>query len=474
MGSRFQQVQRFQRLTLAPTSRCLVRNVHQSSRHNTAIQGPSQTSTPAQLLSTKTYRQGSSPKSVLARLPTSSVARSYLITAMSSSPQLLGLTFTILRKMLDSKNYLMDVERNPVIRTLLKSTFYAQFCAGDKAHEVKPNLAAARSVLGYDGVIIEYALEVLGGSEPTAAETAAEIEVWRKGMMKSVEMASEGDFIGLKWSGLGRHALRLLQNQQDATPEMWSAITEACDAAAAKGVCLLPGAEEEITNIGLEKWTIALQKKYNTKEYGGALIYTTYQCYLRGIPARIAQHLEKAAKENYIAGVKLVRGAYLNSEAPGTCFDTKEGTDACYDACAATVLRQQWSPSISPSDTSVPFPAVNIVLATHNLASIQAAKAIRASQMLATAPENLPRLTYAQLQGMADEISQSLVQDPTMKADSEARVVKLLAWGTMTECLNFLIRRAAENKESAFRTEDTRKAMGAELWRRMKGAVGLA
>ena len=277
-----------------------------------------------------------------------------------------------------------------------------------------------------------------------------------------------------RWSGLGRHALHLLQNQQDATPEMWAAIIEACDAAAAKGVCLLPGAEEEATNIGLEKWTIALQKKYNTKEYGRALIYTTYQCYLRAIPSRIAQHLEKASNEGYIAGVKLVRGAYLNSEAPGTCFDTKEGTDACYDACAATVLQQQWSSSIAPSDPSVPFPSVNIVLATHNLATIQAAKAIRASQMLVTAPENLPRLTYAQLQGMADEISQSLVQDPTMKADSEARVVKLLAWGTMTECLNFLIRRAAENKEASFRTEDTRKAMGAELWRRMKGVFGLA
>lgn len=255
---------------------------------------------------------------------------------------------------------------------------------------------------------------------------------------------------------------------------MWSAITEACDAAAAKGVCLLPGAEEEITNVGLEKWTIALQKKYNTKEYGRALVYTTYQCYLRAIPARIAQHLEKASKEGYIAGVKLVRGAYLNSEAPGTCFDTKEGTDACYDACAATVLRQSWSPSIAPSNPSVPFPTVNIVLATHNLATIQAAKAIRASQMLVTSPENLPRLTYAQLQGMADEISQSLVQDPTMKADENAKVVKLLAWGTMTECLNFLIRRAAENKEASFRTDDTRKAMGAELWRRMKGVFGLA
>lgn len=255
---------------------------------------------------------------------------------------------------------------------------------------------------------------------------------------------------------------------------MWAAITEACDAAAAKGVCLLPGAEEEATNKGLEKWTLALQQKYNTHAYGRALIYTTYQCYLRAIPARIASHLERASKQGYIAGVKLVRGAYLNSEAPGTCFATKADTDACYDACAATVLRQQWSDAIAPSDPATPFPTVNIVLATHNLHTIQTAKSIRASQMLAADPATLPRLTYAQLQGMADEISQSLVQDPTMKADANASVVKLLAWGTMTECLNFLIRRAAENKEAAFRTDDTRRAMGAELWRRMKRVVGLA
>ena len=255
---------------------------------------------------------------------------------------------------------------------------------------------------------------------------------------------------------------------------MWTAITQACDAAAAKGVCLLPGAEEELTNIGLEKWTTRLQKMYNTPAYGRALVYTTYQCYLRSIPSRIASHLEKASKEGYIAGVKLVRGAYLNSEAKGTCFDTKEGTDACYDACAATVLKQQWSEAIAPSNPSTPFPAVNIVLATHNLSTITAAKAIRAAQMLVAPAEKLPRLTYAQLQGMADEISQSLVQDPTMEADVNAKVVKLLAWGTMTECLNFLIRRAAENKEASFRTEDTRRAMGAELWRRMKSMVGLA
>jgi hypothetical protein len=44
----------------------------------------------------------------------------------------------------------------------------------------------------------------------------------------------------------------------------------------------------------------------------------------------------------------------------------------------------------------------------------------------------------------------------------------------MTECLNYLLRRAAENKDAANRTSDTRKAMGREIWRRMRGIFSLA
>jgi hypothetical protein len=253
---------------------------------------------------------------------------------------------------------------------------------------------------------------------------------------------------------------------------MWSAITAACDAAAAKGVSLLPGAEEELTNPGLEKWTLQLQKIYNKGDR--AVVYITYQCYLRSISQRLARHLELASQQGYIAGVKLVRGAYLTSEPKEITFDNKEGTDAMYDSCAEAVVKQTWTSSVSPSTPTTPFPKVNIVLATHNLPSITAAKTIRAAQLATSPASSLPRLTYAQLQGMADEISQDLVQDEMMKKDEMAKVVKCMTWGTTTECLNFLLRRAAENKEAAARTVDTRKAMGKELLRRVRGMFGLA
>ncbi|KAF2848526.1 proline oxidase-like protein [Plenodomus tracheiphilus IPT5] len=476
MRSRLQQIQRLEGFAIHHTRRTLTqtpRLIHSSSRRDVTVPTSSPVSTSSQLLNLETPQRQANTKAVLGRLPTSTVLRSYLITAMSSSPVLLTLCFNILRKMLDSKSFLMSIEKNPILETVLKKTFYAQFCVGEKKDEVVRNTDFART-LGYGGILFEYALEVLGGKAPTAEETKKEIEVWRKGMLQSVDMAREGDFVGLKWSGLGRHALNLLQNQKDATPEMWDAITAACDAAAAKGVSLLPGAEEEVTNLGLEKWTTALQKKYNTPEQGRAVLYVTYQCYLRDISKRMAQHLEKASKEGYIAGVKLVRGAYLSSEPKELTFDTKEGTDENYDACADAVVRQQWTDKVPAPTPGTPFPPVNVVLATHNLHSVQQAMKLRAEQMLTTPADQLPRLTYAQLQGMADEISQSLVQDPVMKKDTQAKVVKCMTWGTTTECLNFLLRRASENKEAALRTEDTRKAMGAELRRRVKGFFGLA
>lgn len=255
---------------------------------------------------------------------------------------------------------------------------------------------------------------------------------------------------------------------------MWEAITAACDAAAAKNVILLPGAEEEVTNPGLEKWNLALQKKYNTLERGRAVVYTTYQCYLKNIPHRLAQHLETAQKEGYIAGVKLVRGAYLASEPRHLIWETKEGTDSCYDACAEAVLERQWTDKVSASTPNTPFPEVNIVLATHNLESVKKAQRIRSAQLLTSSPATLPRLTYAQLQGMADEITQDLLQSPEKQADTQSKVVKCMAWGTTTECLHFLLRRASENKEAALRTDDTRRAMAAELWRRMRAVFGFA
>jgi hypothetical protein len=99
--------------------------------------------------------------------------------------------------MLESKSSLLNPERNLALRWLFKRTFYGQFCAGENKQEVQ-RTAERLKRMGYSGIILEYALEVLEGEVPTRAETAKEIEVFRNGMLETIEMASPGDFIGMK------------------------------------------------------------------------------------------------------------------------------------------------------------------------------------------------------------------------------------------------------------------------------------
>jgi len=86
------------------------------------------------------------------------------------------------------------------------------------------------------------------------------------------------------------------------------------------------------------------------------------------------------------------------------------------------------------------------------------------------------------LYGMADDVSAELVLASKAGAGKEIEAEELdrpmpfkcATWGTLTECLNFLLRRAAENKDAAGRTDDTRRAMGLEIRRRFKAAFGWA
>ena len=133
----------------------------------------------------------------LAILPMSSLLRSYMITSMSSSPVLLGASVSVLRRMAASKSIVFSSERNPLLRWLLKRTFYAQFCAGENCREVQKTIDRVKS-MGFTGVILEFALEVLDGQTASASKTVREIEVWRKGMLETVGMATSGDFVALK------------------------------------------------------------------------------------------------------------------------------------------------------------------------------------------------------------------------------------------------------------------------------------
>ncbi len=95
----------------------------------------------------------------------------------------------------------MDIDRNFLLKSLLKNTFYAQLCAGKNKSEILKTLGDLGRI-GCHGVILAYASEVLevGKNRESVGAQASEgnAEAWRQGMLDTIQMTNKGDFVAMK------------------------------------------------------------------------------------------------------------------------------------------------------------------------------------------------------------------------------------------------------------------------------------
>lgn len=275
-----------------------------------------------------------------------------------------------------------------------------------------------------------------------------------------------------RFTGAGRQALWTLSQRLPPPAALANAIDEICTLAAARGVRLLFDAEQQAVQHGIDDWTLHYMRKYNSAKPNKAVIYGTYQAYLKATPAVLAGHLQAARRDGFTLGVKLVRGAYLGSDPRELIHDTKADTDACYNGIAEALLRQEWVGPLAAHApaTTADFPAVNMVLASHNAETVQRGRAILAEGASKT------EVAFAQLQGMADEVSCDILASKkgAQEAEQGLRAYKYLVWGSTGECMKYLLRRAQENRDAVGRTRSGRDAMRGEVWRRFKGVFGMA
>ena len=105
------------------------------------------------------------------------------------------------------------------------------------------------------------------------------------------------------FTGAGKHALELLTQQVPPDRAMNLATSEICDLARTRGVRLVFDAEHQLVQPGIDAWTLDFQRRYNNTNRGKALVYGTYQAYLRSTPATLARHLRAAELEHFTLGV---------------------------------------------------------------------------------------------------------------------------------------------------------------------------
>ena len=154
-------------------------------------------------------------------------------------------------------------------------------------------------------------------------------------------------------------------------------------------------------------------------------------------------------------------------------WESKERTDSVFDGVTEALLKGRWNETLQPVEQGRNVPPVEVVIATHNQESVRKALAIQTEQE--AGGKRVVPVSYGQLMGMADEIScelllaggkgENLKGAPRMsRASPDA--YKYLTWGSVQECLKYLVRRAEENKDAMSRARHTRAELGKELLRR--------
>ena len=280
----------------------------------------------------------------------------------------------------------------------------------------------------------------------------------------------------LRFSGAGRQIVNHLAKGLPPNDNLEAAMLEICELAKEKGVRLLVDSEQYHLQSSIDIWTLRYQMKYNRDLKGRALIYGTYQSYLQSCATTLSQHLSTARDEGFVLGIKLVRGAYMGSDPRHVFWATKEDTDRTFDSIAEELIQKKYHKTLQPSHSAeiVEFPKINLVLATHNHESVRKALSIQKEQADTGHPQI--EMAYGQLLGMADEVGCELIMTGAISkrsgisqtpATQDIKAYKYLPWGSVGECMKYLVRRAEENRDAVGRTKEDLLVLKSEIIRRL-------
>lgn len=270
----------------------------------------------------------------------------------------------------------------------------------------------------------------------------------------------------IRLTGAGRAVTAALAEDKTLPSQMLEVLDDLCIECKNRNISMIVDAESQDYQVSIDKVTLELMRKFN--QDGTAVVYNTYQAYLKKTAQNVMDHLAESSKGGFTLGLKVVRGAYILSEERSFIHDTKEDTDHSYNSIAQGALKRQLGNVGSTGPDSVTFPSVKLLLCSHNKESLTEALSLhqhRVKNDLPTVP-----VAFAQLHGMSDAVSFSLLQQNT-EGLPRPTVIKCSTWGTLGECLAYLLRRAVENKSAVMRTTDEHRALKQECWRRLQTAI---
>ena len=180
------------------------------------------------------------------------------------------------------------------------------------------------------------------------------------------------------------------------------------------------------------------------------VLYNTAQLYRHDRLPFLLKMYEAAEERNFILGVKLVRGAYMEKERkradekgyPPPIQPDKKATDSDFDESVRFCIEH--------------IDRIGLIIATHNEQSNLLATQLMEQKGL---PFNHPHIHFSQLYGMSDNITFNL-------AEAGCSVSKYLPFGPIQDVVPYLMRRAQENTSVKGQTGRELSLIKKELKRR--------
>lgn len=369
-------------------------------------------------------------------------------------------------KALKKANFLFSVVNNPTIssiatgsvklgmalylpiKPIIKHTIFEHFCGGETIAESEKTVKE----LGEYGIgtILDYSVE--------GEDDEDSFDVTRDEIIKTIHVAKSSKdipFSVFKVTGLAHSDLLIkIQNGDLLSPqeeEEFNRIKERvdsiCQIAHDSGVPILIDAEETWLQEPIDKMVYEMMKKYNTER---CIVYNTIQMYRTGSLEAIKKAFHYAAMDNYYLGLKLVRGAYMEKErerAKDMGYESpiqpnKEATDDNFNKGLAFCIDN--------------IQRVSLVCGSHNEYSNYYLALLMEKHNI---KNNDPRVFFAQLYGMSDNISFNL-------AKANYNVAKYVPYGPVKAVIPYLLRRATENTSVAGQSSRELGLIRKELKRR--------
>ena len=331
---------------------------------------------------------------------------------------------------------------------IVKGTVFEQFCSGETLDESFDTVKKLnkKNVKSY----LHYSVEGL--------ENEDSYDLSLKDVLSSIEFVAEKpilDFTVFKPTAIANTQIlkkvssnKSLDKQEKMLFEKsLDRFNKICLLAHEKNVRVLVDAEESWIQNAIDEIVLNMMMKYNKEK---AVVFNTSQMYRHDRLGYLKNLYKVAKKNNFLLGIKLVRGAYIEKENKrakknnylSPICKSKELTDDNFNKGASFILSN--------------LNLFSLFSGTHNEESIYKIIEIMKSKGI---NEDNSSIWFGQLYGMSDNITFNL-------ASEGFNVIKYLPYGPIKEVIPYLIRRAEENTSVKGQTSRELELIKKELKRR--------